>query len=87
MLTIAVALEGTSWAIAVREFGAKRAGASWWQAVRRSKDPAGFTVLFEDSAALLGLAIAALGVWLSHVTNDPLPVRDCAARFARARTR
>ena len=58
MLGIAFALEGTSWAIAVREFAAAKGDRGWWQAIRRSKDPAGFIVLFEDSAALAGLVIA-----------------------------
>lgn len=70
VLAIAFLLEGTSWAIAVREFNAGRNGLGWWQAVRRSKDPAGFIVLFEDSAALAGLAIAAAGIWFSHATGD-----------------
>jgi cation diffusion facilitator family transporter len=71
VLGVAAALEGTSWIIAVREFNAKRRGTGWWRAVRRSKDPAGFIVLFEDSAALLGLVIAAIGVWASHRYNEP----------------
>src|SRR3546814_16125214 len=56
--------------MAVREFDAGRGGLGWWQAVRRSKDPAGFMVLFEDSAALAGLIIAAAGIGLSHATGD-----------------
>jgi len=71
VLAIAALLEGTSWIIAVREFDAKRQGVSWWRAVRRSKDPAGFIVLFEDSAALLGLAVAGIGVFASHALDDP----------------
>ncbi len=71
VLGVAFLLEGTSWSIAVREFNAGRGGQGWWKAVRRSKDPAGFIVLFEDSAALLGLAIAAVGVWASHAFGDP----------------
>jgi cation diffusion facilitator family transporter len=71
VLAIAFALEGTSWAIAVKEFGARRGGFTWWQSVRRSKDPAGFIVLFEDSAALLGLLVAAIGVWASHHYGNP----------------
>ncbi len=70
VLAIAFLLEGASWTIAVREFDASRGGQSWWQAIRRSKDPAGFIVLFEDSAALAGLLIAAAGIWLSHWTGD-----------------
>jgi cation diffusion facilitator family transporter len=65
VLAVAFAMEGTSWAIAVKEFNGSRAGQSWWQAVRRSKDPPGFIVLFEDSAALIGLVIAGLGIWAS----------------------
>lgn len=71
VLAIAFALEGTSWFIAVREFDERRRGASWWRAVKGSKDPPGFIVLFEDSAALIGLVFAAIGVWLSHRFNDP----------------
>lgn len=70
VLAVAVVLEGTSWALAVKEFNAKRGGLSWWQSVHRSKDPAGFIVLFEDSAALIGLGIAAVGVWASHYFED-----------------
>lgn len=70
VLAIAFALEGTSWAIAVREFNSSRGTQTWWQAIHRSKDPPGFIVLFEDSAALVGLVIAALGVWASGHFND-----------------
>lgn len=55
-----------------RELGRRRRpGDSLWQAVRRSKDAAVFTVFFEDSAALIGIAIAALGVGLSHIFDNP----------------
>lgn len=70
VLAIAFLLEGTSWAIAVREFDKSRGQQSWWRAVHRSKDPPGFIVLFEDSAALLGLVIAGLGVWASGHFGD-----------------
>ena len=71
VLGVAVLLEGTSWTIAVREFDRKRGDIGWWEAIHRSKDPAGFIVLFEDSAALMGLAVAAIGVWCSHWFEDP----------------
>jgi divalent metal cation (Fe/Co/Zn/Cd) transporter len=68
---VAFALEGTSWMIAIREFNANRGGRGWWGTLRRSKDPASFVVLFEDSAALIGLIVAACGVWFSHRYGDP----------------
>ncbi|SDA34038.1 cation diffusion facilitator family transporter [Sphingomonas sp. NFR15] len=71
VLAIAFALEGGSWLLAMRGFAADNRGRGWWSAVRRSKDPAGFIVLFEDLAALAGLVIAAVGVWASHHFNDP----------------
>ena len=71
VLGVALALEGSSWFIAVREFDKTRAGEGWWCAIHRSKDPAGFIVLFEDSAALIGLVVAGIGVWASHRFGDP----------------
>jgi divalent metal cation (Fe/Co/Zn/Cd) transporter len=44
---------------------------SLWKAVKASKDASVFTVFIEDSAALLGLAIAALGIFLGHLFNNP----------------
>jgi cation diffusion facilitator family transporter len=71
VLAIAILLEGTSWFIALREFGKAKGDIGWWQAVRRSKDPAGFIVLFEDSAAVVGLLIAGAGVYASHALGRP----------------
>ncbi|MES2754115.1 MAG: cation diffusion facilitator family transporter [Pseudomonadota bacterium] len=71
VLAIAFVMEGVSWAIALREFIAAKGATPWWQAVRESKDPATFIVLFEDSAALAGLVVAAAGVWASHHFADP----------------
>lgn len=71
VLAVALLLEGSSWLIAVRAFDRARGELGWWAAVRQSKDPAGFIVLFEDSAAMLGLLIAGAGVWASHWTGDP----------------
>ncbi|RZT55294.1 cation diffusion facilitator family transporter [Sphingomonas sp. BK036] len=71
VLAISFALEGSSWTIAVREFAKAKGDMGWWDAIHRSKDPAGFIVLFEDSAALAGLVIAGIGIWASHAFNDP----------------
>lgn len=71
VLAIGVLLEGGSWALAVREFSEAKGEAGWWESVRRSKDPSSFIVLFEDSAALAGLFVAAAGIWASHYFDDP----------------
>lgn len=71
VLAVSFALEGGSWFFAIREFAAANRGKGWWAAVRKSKDPTGFIVLFEDSAAIAGLGVAAVGVWASHAWGDP----------------
>jgi cation diffusion facilitator family transporter len=71
VLAVSALLEGTSWSLAVRQFARSKGETGWWQAIRQSKDPPNFIVLFEDSAALAGLAVAAAGVWASHRWNAP----------------
>jgi cation diffusion facilitator family transporter len=71
VLTIAMAVEGGSWFVAFRQFGRMRGERGVVEAVRRGKDPTVIAVLFEDSAALAGLAVAAAGVALYHYTGDP----------------
>lgn len=71
VLGIAFLLEGGSWFLAVRDLAGERGDATWWQLVKRSKDPSSFIVLFEDSAALVGLVLAAIGVWASHYFAEP----------------
>ena len=67
VLGIALVFELISWVIGFREFRRGMApGQGLWQAVRRSKDPTVYTVVFEDSAALLGIGVAFAGVFLSH---------------------
>src|SRR5690606_20159461 len=49
----------------------RQAGESLWATMRRSKDPVVFTVLIEDSAALIGIAVALVGIWLGHFLKNP----------------
>ncbi len=72
VLGVAAVAEGTSWAISARAFGKRRRGHGWLAAIRRSKDPSMFAVLLEDSAALVGLAVAALGIGLSQILANPI---------------
>ena len=71
VLGLSFLLEGASWVTALREFAKSKGDQGWWEAVRRSKDPPAFIVLFEDSAAMFGLAVAALGVFLTQATGNP----------------
>jgi cation diffusion facilitator family transporter len=70
VLGLAIAFEGAAWYFAYREFGRAKGGRGYIEAVHKAKDPTTFVVLFEDSAALLGLAIALLGVLLTQVTGQ-----------------
>lgn len=65
VLGAAAVFEGTTWFIALREFNLKRSNADLLKAVRLSKDPATFIVLFEDTAALMGIGIAAAGLLMT----------------------
>jgi cation diffusion facilitator family transporter len=72
VLAIAALVEGTSFIIAMRQMNAARGRVGVAKFIRTSKDPALFTVVFEDSAAILGLVVAFLGIWLGQLTGSPL---------------
>lgn len=72
VLSLGVVFEGAVWITALKAFNQQREGRSWLAAVKSSKDPTVFTVLFEDTAALLGLAVALLGVFLSELLDQPV---------------
>jgi cation diffusion facilitator family transporter len=71
VLALAGVFEGASFLLALRQFKRERGDRPFWKALRASKDPATYTVLAEDAAALLGLGIAALGVFVSHRFDMP----------------
>ena len=70
VLALSFVFEGISWRIALREFRRKQGTMTMWQAFRASKDPTTFIVLFEDSAALIGIVLAAGGIGLTLLTGD-----------------
>lgn len=71
VLTLAVIFEGYALMVAYQAFRAVSGQRGLWAEIRASKDPTTFTVLFEDTAALLGLVAAALGIYLGHLLNNP----------------
>jgi cation diffusion facilitator family transporter len=72
VLAVSACFEGYSWNVSRRELNKRRKpGASLWQTVHASKDASVFTVFIEDTTALLGLVIAAAGITLGHVFDNP----------------
>jgi len=66
VLGFALVFDGASLGIALREFNKERGDQSFWQAVKKSKDPTNFVVMFEDAADVLGLIVAFAGVFLGQ---------------------
>ncbi|CAM4348274.1 cation diffusion facilitator family transporter [Pedobacter westerhofensis] len=71
VLALSVVFEGTSLIIAAKEFNKTRDGETWWNAIVKSKDPSTFLVLFEDGAAVLGLFIVMICMFIGHNYNIP----------------
>ncbi|TMJ02726.1 MAG: cation transporter [Alphaproteobacteria bacterium] len=69
--------EGATFLIALKEFNKTRGALGYIEAVHVSKDPPSFLVLFEDSAALIGIVIAFFGTFAAVQLN--MPVLDGAA--------
>ena len=69
VLGLAMIFEGAAWYFALTEFTKAKGKWGYIEAVQRGKDPTMFVVLFEDSAAMLGLVVAFLGIWLSQTTG------------------
>jgi len=77
VLGLAMVFEATAWSIAFRELRKVKGARGYFEAVQLSKDPTLFTVLFEDTAAILGLITAFIGILLSQLLE--LPVLDGVA--------
>ncbi|UVK39510.1 cation diffusion facilitator family transporter [Mesorhizobium sp. AR10] len=71
VLGLAFLFEGSSWWVALKEFRKQKGGLGWLKAVQLSKDPSVYTILFEDSAALLGLVVAFAGILAAEVFDMP----------------
>jgi cation diffusion facilitator family transporter len=82
VLAIALLFEGGSWVISVKQFRSTTARGrlglyDFYEAFRKSKDPPSFMVLFEDTAALLGIVLAAAGTFAA--THWGMPQLDGVA--------
>jgi cation diffusion facilitator family transporter len=55
---------------AIKQFNEARAGRRLWPTIREGRDPSLLIVVFEDSAAVVGLAIAAVGLILADLTGN-----------------
>ncbi len=77
VLGLAMIFEAGAWWIAFKEFRRSKGKLGYFMAMRETKDPAVLTVLFEDSAAMLGLVVAFVGIWLGDQLG--IPEIDAAA--------
>ncbi|HSV20247.1 MAG TPA: cation diffusion facilitator family transporter [Casimicrobiaceae bacterium] len=80
VLAAAAVFEGTSLTIALRQFLREKGTRPFWEALHGSKDPTTYTVLAEDSAAIAGLVLAAVGVFVSD--RFGVPAADGIASMA-----
>jgi cation diffusion facilitator family transporter len=71
VLGAALLFDGISFVIALTNFNRMRGDVPFWPAVRKSKDPSTFVVLFEDAADVMGLLVALAGVYFGHRLNAP----------------
>jgi cation diffusion facilitator family transporter len=71
VIAVAIGFEGYAWRTAWQQLDASRRGRGVWAALRNSKDPEVLTVLAEDTAAISGLLVAAVGISLASITGEP----------------
>jgi len=71
VLGVAMVFEGISWTYGWKAFSKERRGRAILASIVGSKDPTTYSVLLEDSAALLGLVFAFAGIWASGAFDMP----------------
>jgi cation diffusion facilitator family transporter len=82
VLAVSLVLEATSWSTAFRQLRGESRGRGLPLGVylRRSTDPTATTVLYEDTAAVIGIVLAVAGVALHQLTGSGVP--DALASIA-----
>jgi cation diffusion facilitator family transporter len=75
VLAIAFAADGVSWLQSMRQARrqAKEYGLTVWRYILRSSDPVVRAIVVEDSAALIGLCLAASGLLLTRILGTSVP--------------
>jgi cation diffusion facilitator family transporter len=71
VLAMSLVFEGISWWVALKHFRKAKGDNNYFDAIRVSKDPATFTVLMEDTAALIGILIAMVGIFAADHLDMP----------------
>jgi cation diffusion facilitator family transporter len=71
VLGLSIVLESLSFRTGLREANPLRGNRTWWEFIRRTKNPELPVVLLEDFGALVGLAFALAGVTLAEVFHQP----------------
>jgi cation diffusion facilitator family transporter len=72
VLSLAMVFEAGAWWVAYREFNKTKGERGYLKAIQASKDPSIFTVLLEDTAAMLGLIVAFVGILLGQLLDLPM---------------
>jgi cation diffusion facilitator family transporter len=72
VLALSLVFEGYSWVVSFRQFTEAKGTLGYYEAFRRSKDPPSFMVLFEDSAAIIGIVVAAIGTFAASALDEPV---------------
>jgi len=71
VIGLSAVFESITWFFGWKAFSKERGGRGLFEAIHSTKDPTSFSVLLEDSAALIGLAVALVGIFLSQSFNQP----------------
>ena len=72
VLAIGIVIEGFSLRIAWQDVSSARGEDTLIHYIRNSKSPTSFTVLLEDTAAVLGMVFAFAGIALTQLTGNPM---------------
>jgi len=71
VLALSLVIEGFSFSVAMKQFRLAKGDLGAWEYIKQAKDPSTFTIVLEDSAAMLGLIFAFLGVFFGHLLHNP----------------